>query len=72
MTTKTYDQVLSLTQQLSHTQRLDLFRELVELIHEDIALPQTRSIMELEGLGKEVWAEIDAQAYVEQERDLWD
>ncbi|MGA7937162.1 MAG: hypothetical protein WCA35_26665 [Kovacikia sp.] len=30
-----------------------------------------RSIMELEGLGKEIWQGIDAQEYVNQERDSW-
>jgi hypothetical protein len=27
--------------------------------------------MELEGLGKEIWQGIDAQDYVNQERDSW-
>lgn len=30
-----------------------------------------RSILELRGLGKEIWNGIDAQEYVNQERDLW-
>ena len=30
-----------------------------------------RSILELRGLGKEVWRGIDAQEYVNQERDSW-
>ena len=30
-----------------------------------------RSIMELHGLGKELWDGIDAQAYVDQLRDEW-
>ena len=34
--------------------------------------PPKRSIMELEGLGKEIWAGIDAQDYVSRERDSWD
>jgi len=31
-----------------------------------------RSITELRGLGKDVWQGIDAQEYVNQERDAWD
>jgi hypothetical protein len=30
-----------------------------------------RSILELRGLGKEIWGNIDAQEYVNQERDSW-
>jgi hypothetical protein len=31
-----------------------------------------RSIMELHGLGKDIWAGIDAQAYVNELRKEWD
>jgi hypothetical protein len=30
-----------------------------------------QNIMELEGLGQEIWQGLDAQAYVNQERDSW-
>lgn len=30
------------------------------------------SIRELRGLGKEVWAGIDVQTYIREERDSWD
>lgn len=30
------------------------------------------SIMELEGLGAEIWKDIDAQEYVRKERESWD
>jgi hypothetical protein len=30
------------------------------------------SIMELEGLGANIWKGIDAQDYVQKERDAWD
>jgi len=31
-----------------------------------------RSIMELRGLGKEIWQEIDTDAYIREMRDEWD
>jgi hypothetical protein len=31
----------------------------------------SRSILELKGLGKEIWKGLDAQAYVDQERRSW-
>ncbi|MEP7337276.1 MAG: hypothetical protein ABI977_05985 [Acidobacteriota bacterium] len=34
--------------------------------------PPLRSLMELHGLGKEIWEGIDAQEYVNQLREEWD
>jgi hypothetical protein len=34
--------------------------------------PQLRSLMELHGLGKEIWEGIDAQDYVKHLREEWD
>lgn len=36
-----------------------------------VVVKPKRSIMELEGLGKEIWQGIDAQEYVNQERASW-
>ena len=53
--------------------------ELLALIAERLARhgkasnePKTHSIMELHGLGKEIWAGIDAQEYVNKLRDGWE
>lgn len=35
-------------------------------------MPAKRDIMELHGLGKEIWEGIDAQEYVNQLRSEWD
>ena len=32
---------------------------------------KNRSILELSGLGREIWSEIDAQEYVNSERTTW-
>jgi len=52
---------------------------LVELIVHDLAAEPAkpaeklrRSIMELHGLGKEIWEGIDAQEYVNELRKEWD
>ena len=34
--------------------------------------PFPSMMMRLRGLGKEIWAEIDAQDYVDEERSSWD
>ena len=33
--------------------------------------PKTRSLLELEGLGAEIWQGVDAQEYVDELRDEW-
>ena len=45
-----------------------------ELAAQAHTLPQPRrcSLMELEGLGAEIWQGIDAQEYVDQLRSEWD
>jgi hypothetical protein len=50
---------------------------LIELIARDTATPDTsaarkRSIMELHGLGAEMWQGVDAQEYVNELRKEWD
>jgi hypothetical protein len=45
-----------------HHSRKKLIRSQLQVKH---------SILELEGLGKAIWQGIDAQQYVDQERDSW-
>ena len=50
---------------------------LLEMTVHDLALtashePQKRSILELRGLGKEIWQGVDAQKYVDDLREEWD
>ena len=46
---------------------------LLAVIARDVApeAEKTRSIMELEGLGAEIWQGVDAQEYVNELRDEW-
>lgn len=50
--------------------------QLLARIAQDLAAtdeePRDRSIMELHGLGAEIWQGIDAQRYVDELRDEWD
>ena len=48
----------------------DLAREEGSLSESEPARPQ-RSLLELEGLGAEIWEGIDAQAYVDELRSEW-
>ena len=51
---------------------------LLALIAHDLAVestgnePRERSILELKGLGAEIWEGVDAQRYVDELRDEWE
>lgn len=68
-----YHEVRRLAESLTPEEQLRLIEELSRLMRQRVTLtPKPKhSILELEGLGKELWNGIDAQEYVNQERDSW-
>jgi hypothetical protein len=54
-----------------YNQALDQLSETQESHNQTRFINSKRSILDLEGLGKEIWQGIDAQAYVDRERDSW-
>ena len=62
--TVTYDDVLRLAQKLEPQEQLYLLETLAMLVRQQIAPKSRRSILNLQGLGKELWQDIDAQAYI--------
>ncbi len=57
---------------LSTAERLRLLEMTVhDLILSAQREPKERSIMELRGLGKEIWQGVDAQTYVDRLREEW-
>jgi len=69
MTPREYHDLLARLPLLSQQQKAELLAMLTCQLRNDSG--PKRSIMELEGLGKEIWDGIDAQDYVNQERDSW-
>ena len=53
-------------------QRRSVAQEVVHLLTQAVEEPDTQSILELRGLGKELWKGIDAAAHVNAERRSWD
>ena len=47
-------------------------QEIIRLLTTTLETPPLLSIMELQGLGKEIWQGVDAAAHVESERAAWD
>jgi hypothetical protein len=88
MSSAAYDEVLSRIQCLDPADRIRLLEDLAALIspadqlrlaeelaalaHRRTTTRSPRSILELKGLGKEIWQGIDAQEYIAQERASWD
>ena len=66
-----YESTLAMAESLSHEEQLRLIEELKVRASEGAAHVPQHSIMELRGLGKEIWQGIDAQEYVNQERASW-
>ena len=75
MTLATYDLTLDMARQLAVPEQLRLLEDLTKAVRRRISSkPQkikTYSIMELEGLGAEIWQDMDAQEYINQERASW-
>ena len=69
----TYHEVRRLAESLTPDEQMQLIEDLFGLIRQRVTLTpkHKRSILELRGLGKEIWNGIDAQEYVNQERDSW-
>jgi hypothetical protein len=63
--------VRSQVEQLSLDEQLDLLKDLTTMITHQVAPKPKHSILELKGLGKEIWQDIEAQEYINQERDSW-
>ena len=66
-----YEDVLRNIESLSRAEQLRLISDLSEYLRQ-LAQPEARtSILELQGLGKEIWQGLDAQEYVDRERSSW-
>lgn len=67
----TYQEIRRQVENLTPDEQLRLLEDLAVIIRNQRQRQPKRSIMELEGLGKEIWRGFDAQAYINQERDSW-
>lgn len=70
MPTTRYEEALRQVQSLSPSDQKRLLAEVGQQLQ--VAARQRISILQLKGLGKDVWRELDAQGYVNQERASWD
>ena len=72
MSIDVYDDVLRRIQRLSPDDQLRLLEDVASLVRREVtSQARRRSILELRGLGREIWQEIDAQRYINEERASW-
>ena len=72
MTMATYEQILRLTRGLNLPEQLQLLEALSRMVRHQMESTEPENIMDLEGLGADIWTGIDAQEYINQERASWD
>jgi hypothetical protein len=67
----TLAELLEQAKTLPPHERKELAKLLIDSL--DVAPPtRKRRLSELRGLGKDLWQNVDAQTYVNQQRDEWD
>jgi len=71
MPVREFNDLLGQVAHLSQQEKVDLLVELASQLRDDSRKASKRSIMELEGLGKEIWEGINVQEYVNAERASW-
>jgi plasmid stability protein len=53
-------------------ERRSVAQEVIQILAEVLEAPKPLSILELKGLGKDIWADVRATDHVARERDAWD
>ena len=66
------DDLYKTLQARARRQHRSVAQEVIHLLSQATELPEPLSILELRGLGKEIWKGVDAATYVEAERRSWD
>jgi len=63
-----HSELLAIIQNLDTDEQLRLMEEVAMIVRSKVKIKK-HSILELRGLGKEIWESVDAQEYVDRERD---
>jgi len=66
-----YSHLISEIKSLKLSDQLRLLEEMAVLIRKKASEGRSRSIMELEGKGKDIWKGLDVKKYIDEERSSW-
>ncbi len=67
-----YSHVVNEIKALSLSDQLRLLEEVAVIIRRKSKVDHPRSILEIKGKGKEIWKDLDANSYLNDERSSWD
>ena len=71
MATREYYDLLDRINRLSRSERLRLLKALAISLEEGPEERPRPNLMDLEGLGKELWSDVDVDTYIDKERASW-
>jgi len=66
-----HEKLLDEVEKLNQSEQLRLLEKIAVLIRRRTTARPRHSILELHGLGKSIWKDIDAQQYIDKERKSW-
>lgn len=66
-----YNHVLSEIKELNLADQLRLLEDVAGLIRKKTTPELSRSIMEIQGKGKQLWNNLDIKKYIDEERSSW-
>ena len=65
------DSLYERLKEMARRERRSLAQTVIHLLEQAMEPPVNRSILELRGLGKDCWDNVDPVAYIRAERDSW-
>lgn len=66
-----YNHVIAEIKELNLADQLRLLEDVAGLIRKKTIREHSRSIMELQGKGKQLWNNLDIKKYIDEERSSW-
>ncbi len=66
------NQIVSEIERLNYHDKINIMARIVQLLKKEEESSQTLTVIQLKGLGKEVWQGMDVVNYVEEERRSWE
>ena len=72
MSTDEYRTVLDQALRLTSEEQLQLIEDIITVVRHQVRARHQHSIMEFEGVGKEVWEGVDVEKYIDEERNSWE
>jgi len=66
------EEVLKTAKQLNAEEQLQLISELTQSLRLTLKKTSKHKLMDLSGVGAELWRKVDVDGYLNKERDSWD